>query len=218
MKLTRNIHAEVKLLLPWLVNDSLEDRERIKVQAHLMDCQECQVERDRLQTMQETLIEDVPESSFQTPFRDLLSRIEVSERNKQALRLVPRQVPRMGFEWKGLLTAGSGVPALVTIALLVVSAVYMQVPSRDDRNFHTLTEGMSHPGIEHRVRVSFESDASVEQVREVLVDIGANIIDGPNEDGAYLVDLVVPASLTDNEFIVRLAQRDGIRKAVYYLE
>lgn len=218
MKLRRNIHAEVKLLLPWLINDSLEDRERSKVQTHLMDCQECQVERDRLQTMQETLTEDVPESSFQTPFRDLLSRIEVSERNKQALRLVPHRVSREGLDWKGLLAAVSGVPALVTIALLVVFAVYIQVPARDDPNFHTLTEGLSRPGIEHRVQVSFESDAGIEQVREVLVGIGANIIDGPNEDGTYLVDLVVPASLTDNEFIVRLAERDGIKKAVYYLD
>ena len=44
----KSVHEEVFKLLPWFTNESLEEKERDLVMAHLRECLECRKERDQL--------------------------------------------------------------------------------------------------------------------------------------------------------------------------
>ena len=87
MKVSETQHEEILELLPWLVNETLEGKERLKVLNHLSHCPECQLERDRLQELGAFVeVESDEISAYQPAYNRLLSKINAAEAERQHFR------------------------------------------------------------------------------------------------------------------------------------
>ena len=78
-------HQEILKLLPWLVNDTLTGKERLRVLNHLNECSECQRERDKLQRLADMVANDSePVSDYKPAFNRLLTQVDELELERQS--------------------------------------------------------------------------------------------------------------------------------------
>jgi hypothetical protein len=65
-----------------------------------------------------------------------------------------------------------------------------------------------------RIRVTFESTATEEQIRSLLQGVRGRVIDGPAQDGAYVIELLAADEATKKKKLETLrGQRTVIRSA-----
>jgi len=76
--------------------------------------------------------------------------------------------------------------------------------------------GMNEPdGILHRVYLTFDQPVQAETIRAALIDTRSRIVSGPDQVGTYTVNIRVPPSVTDVEFLESIRQIDGVRYAAF---
>ncbi|MEM7366333.1 MAG: zf-HC2 domain-containing protein, partial [Pseudomonadota bacterium] len=178
MKLGRNhqrLHDEVQRLLPWLVNDSLAEKETDVVLAHLRECAECREARDQLQRMMAELDEVTPEvQDYRPSFLRLIQRIERDDSQRASPVNAGSTSPR-------------GVFALVASLVVAIGAgVWLSNVPSDDDAFVTLTDPAVLNTDKTNIRLLFSDDIEQSRMRQILVSMNANIISGPEPSG-YLV-------------------------------
>jgi hypothetical protein len=190
----RLTHKEAFELLPWYVNETLEEDERRDVRAHLGNCLVCRRELAFLERLDEAVAAS-PDFDFapQRGFSALMQRIDVAE------------APLARRWWGGLM---SGLRALRVAHPVLRSALVVQaamillggflllripLPDRAPR-FETLTEASTPVATEPgsaRLRVVFAPEVEMSDVQALLQSGGARIVDGHSSVGAFAVD--VPA-------------------------
>ena len=148
-------HDEVNQLLPWLVNDSLTERERQQVLLHVRDCRACQRERDRLQEMEALFAEDdQPLKDYHFAFRKLQRRIEAAEQAE--IETPYARQPR----WQAWAVAAS---VLVLVGTILLPFNEQVLP--DSQTFRTLTSPAAkllqgdQRNVEIRLRMTDEGEA-----------------------------------------------------------
>lgn len=201
-------HKETRELLPWYVNDTLEGSDMDLVLRHLADCKDCQEERDRLYELQ-TLVR---EESFDAPGYELslkrtIKRIEESERNKESTREVEFK-PSM----RRLVPVGIAASVL---SLLVAGAAWINVDRSIPAEYETLSTDQLSSGAPHQMELGFHNPIPAMTMRKALIETNSNIISGPDENGNYLVEVVVPNTMTDIEYLARIREIDGVVHARY---
>jgi hypothetical protein len=184
-------HMEITALIPWYVNDSIGERERQRVEAHLLVCTHCRddlaLERSVYQGMTaETAVEYMPAASL----KRLQARLDGidSAASVDVPADVPAEAPaensrRRSMPWQGLMAASVAVMA-VALSLLAADR-WMQFRAHTAApNYYTVTT--SAPRAPNEViRAVFSPTVTLVEVQTMLDEAQLRIISGPTEAGVY---------------------------------
>jgi hypothetical protein len=202
-----DVHQKVQALLPWYVRASLEPEELGHVEAHLAECPRCQAdlawEREVLSACSSPDLEAVGDAG--RGFALLRERIAGSEKPP---RRRPGFMARLKLRWHeappwarlGLL--GQCVLVLSFGGLILAA----QSPEHRFRALGTpMPVSTSADG--GNLIVRFRPDATEQEMRRVLRESKARLVNGPTATDAYV--LAVPAGL-EKQAVSRLRQEASV--------
>lgn len=194
--------SEAEALLPWYAAGTLSEAERALVERALA---EDPALRDELAVLRD-LGETVRESSdrIAAPAGDVdrvLGRIELAERTAKIEREMRGSLMERIVEGLRLAFAPPMARALATAAALaiVVQTVVIVglVSDQNGGGYQMATAPAVEQVLGKRLIVSFSEAASVAAVNDLLQDLGARVVDGPNADGIYVIELTNPGADLD---------------------
>jgi anti-sigma factor RsiW len=195
-----NPHLETERLIPWYVTGQLDPDDRLQVEVHLAECEECRAELT-LERKLGTEIARLPIDAgmdWETFSSGLDTAPCQPEARGRLLPLVRRAIARPGRSgW--FLTAQAALVA--TVAVLVVP-VLKPAPAP----YHTL--GSAPPPATGNAIVIFRPDTSEQELRQTLNANGARLVDGPTAADAYVLHL--PAERRDAVLVRLRADHDVV--------
>jgi anti-sigma factor RsiW len=217
-------HEDAVLLLPWYVTGRLSDLDALRMQRHLAECESCNAEATAEQTLRASIggapvVRYAPQASL----AKLLERIDAQERKKAAWRarlswMVPRWplAPRRSARaWMRTLAIAAGVQATAIIVLFGVVSwfAFRSAPPADYRTLTAMEVGSSANAA--AVRVVFDESLRVTDMQSLLRSIGARIVSGPTQVGAYTihVDAEDPSAKSAAQIAHWLRAQPGVRFA-----
>ncbi len=179
-------HHEVWSLLPWHVNGALKGPELALVQEHLQFCITCRKEL----VVQRRLAKAVRNSSVigrspQVAFARLRKRIARREtrwwRRCQSLCLAG---------WARLSDVVLARRAALALSLLLLIGLVFPpwqwlASVNNEPKYHTLADSDLSAARKNDIRVVFAETVEQEQIRQLLLAVRAQIIEGPSSVGAY---------------------------------
>lgn len=232
----RKDHEETLKLLPWYVNDTLAGKELEAVLRHLADCRDCQAERDRLYQLQQMVQEtETPPADHTLSYQRVMKRINAAEQNRDSTSDVylPRRrswVPAgLAASVLSLVVAGSAYLSMVGLN----TGTKLNVPTTDvaasdtatgiDDEYQTLSSDalmVSTPGEGRmrRIELGFVSPIPAATLRQALIETNSNIVSGPDSNGKYLVEVMVPGQVTAADFLSGLQGIEGVQAAQFVNE
>lgn len=202
------IHADVQVLLPWLINDTLGDRERKKVLRHLRECRECRQERDRLQHLEQEILSaaEAEWPDYRFPYRKLMARIDAAERQDDV------QEPNRGGSFRRSWFSMMGAAATLVLGVLFVASTQQPSVETDDQDFQGLTVPSTEvDGVERRMALTFEEGVPSSTVRAALIEARSKLIRGPDETGTYVVEVRAARDMSDAEVIESIRAIQGVK-------
>jgi anti-sigma-K factor RskA len=169
IKFEGSVHAEADRLLPWYVNGTLEESERLQLEQHLAECVQCQREVAWLRTLQEHFAEQAQKDAKSSTGRRPRRRAET----RGSAWPVSSAWKRRG-RWLAWVAA---MQAVVILALGVIvfqqRAPYRTLSAPEDKGSLLV--------------VAFDPRTSEAQMRQLVRDQNARIVGGPTEGGAYVL-------------------------------
>lgn len=206
MSALRLTHQQCWELLPWLVNGSLEATEARRVEGHLEGCAICREEERACRELAGLL----HEGATHDPERGL-ARIDarLDDEPPAPRPPAPPRRPPPHRPLRQLLVATPrpvrAVLAAQMAALLVLAALAGwsglgvasgSNPAGGEVTFRTLSdpppaaaERVEATAAAARLRLVFAEDAALSDVRWLLIETGARLVDGPSPFGVYTVEL-----------------------------
>jgi hypothetical protein len=168
-------HKRTLELIPWYVNGSLPDGERLKIERHLRTCVPCRsalVDEQRLRGLirEQAAIPHGPEHGV----ADLLHRIDGHGPVRSRLR----------FASPFVYAAAAGL-ALVVAFLLV--RPFTEMAGQPDGEFSTLTNASDSAA--DRIDIVFDENLGPAEISVFIESLGGRLEAGPSELGRYTVSL-----------------------------
>jgi hypothetical protein len=202
-------HHEVSALLPWYVNETLEERERQRVEAHVGVCANC---REDLTAQQRicAAIEAQPALDYMpvASLKRLQARLDAQAESGSTFALPPPQ-PTHRLPWRGWMAASIAVMA-VAVALLAADR-WAQVEGRlTQPSYRTVTNSAPRPQGEV-IRAVFSPTITLVELQTILDEAQLRIISGPTEAGVY--SLASNSTLTVRASLALLRQHSTVRFA-----
>jgi len=185
-------HGEAIELLPWLVNDSLDNAERDSVLEHARSCVICRREMADLESLRNSVSHAAGLTA--TPALDMRrinARIDAWENRDQALMSRLREL--IGSPWRVAFAAQT--------VLLIVLGTALLWPDRDGARFTTLTAPEKLPD-GYYVRVVFDPDLGAGELSRLLGQMNLTVIAGPSERGVYTLSIPGRVSATERDAVV----------------
>ena len=171
-------HKVADALLPWFANGTLEGEERAFVERHLRECPRCRQEVDWLRKLYAACV--AGEASPDTPavFRKLRRRLEAPRSRFRSLSLHRASWTRWAM----------GAQLALIVAL---SALWVYDTEREPayRTLGALPVVAPPAGA---LVVVFDPSTSEAEMRRVMREADARVVDGPTRSNAYV--LAVPAA------------------------
>ena len=179
---------EVSTLIPWLVNGTIGERERQRVDAHVLECQKCRndLAQDRrlYQNMTaETPVEYMPAASLKL-LQIRLDGLDAAPRVDESADALSVVKPgRRSMPWQGLMAASIAVMALA-LSLLAADR-WMEFRTHAAKpNYYTVTTPSLHaPG--EVIRAVFSPTITLVELQDILDEAQLRIVAGPTEAGVY---------------------------------
>ena len=171
-------HEQTSKLLPWYVNDTLDEAEAAMVDAHLAECSTCRAEAGQERALR----------------RDVASLALDSDHGWAAMRqklaaAETRPAVRPAF-WHRRVRLGWAVAGQLAAAAIAAIVLVSLEPAKPDGSYRALgTAPVAAPG---NAIVLFGPRTSAAQIRDTLAAADARVTDGPLASGGYL--LRVPAA------------------------
>jgi hypothetical protein len=194
-------HDAVSELLPWYVNDTLDEAERQFVHEHVGTCKDCRDNVELLSQVQRAVRTESPAPLVPAPRTEaLLAALEARE---------PGHVVRNRWQW---LAAASVVAVIgVTSLLIWQRGDDINSPTR----FETVTSPAAIESINYVVELRFVDGTGVQARDALFTEINANETASPVSDGVYRVTLGLgPLSLTELErYVQEIESRPEISTA-----
>jgi anti-sigma factor RsiW len=187
LDLTRSPHQAAFELLPWLVNGTLDDVERAQVEQHLQTCAACRRERDWLTQLAGACVSgeilvDADRALARIAERlrpdDAAGSVREGGANAKARGLLGWLLGPRAAWLKFAAVMQLGVIVALGWALLVREPAYrtlgaVPAPERASGN----------------VIVVFDPATPEGEVRRILRDAGARVVDGPTATSGYVLDV-----------------------------
>lgn len=179
-------HDRIVELLPWLVNGTLEGAEEAEVRRHLSDCATCREQLERLEELAATVREAPHPEVDPVPALDSMRQRLEQEGEAAASGARLRSSPLV--RWVVLAQAAA---LFLALGLLFVQRTATPWPPT---SFRTLAETPTAVAAEGtRARVLFAESSTESEIRRLLHEVGARMVDGPSGMGLYTVELEVEA-------------------------
>ena len=196
-----HVHPTVALL-PRYANGTLSAADRATVSAHLQECPSCRTELDELvrvgnQIKQAMSAGPMPSTGLaQTVFsrvRQEAQRGQEEVRRTSPVMTEPSTLIADIDRWLRNLFVPQWVPTLVATLLVAQLGVLLWTVSQPsppiDVGGSITSRGLGSPT---RLSVEFQPTASMQQIQTLLQDMRGRVVDGPNSEGVYIME--IPAS------------------------
>jgi len=174
-------HKVVDTLLPWFVNGTLDADEHALVERHLVECARCRQEIEWLRGLHAALVAGEAGQAGSGAFRKLRRRLATPRRRGSG---VARGLLRGPWtHW----VIGAQLVLLATLGTVTFQTVF-QDPDRTAR-YRTL--GATDAATQARgiLVVVFDPGTPEAELRRVLREAGARVVDGPTASNAYVLDV-----------------------------
>lgn len=215
-------HDEIWALLPWYVNGSLEDDERVRVKAHVMVCLTCRKELAAQENLALALNhEPAVDLSVKPSFDRLMTRIREEEKPAKSAR---RSSFGFDLSWterldrwvRGLNPQRLSLAMACLAAAVALPLLWQPDHQADSPAFHTVANAGSFDAYTRRdLKILFAPGAVQEDIDRVLGSIHGNVLEGPSDRGLYTVRVEDEAyAKSGAEFLQRLRAD----KAVAFVE
>jgi hypothetical protein len=177
-----SVHDEVQRLLPWFVVDTLTGSELELVNQHLNVCDECQADFTWQCKLQATPPAVDANVDVDRAYSNILQQLDEASRkvNRPNLARLPDHAPARIRRWMQWVLA-------VQFAAIAGFAILVATPYGNVAAYRALGASPNSSG---NVVVVFRPETSERELRRILHDAGARIVDGPTVTDAYL--LAVP--------------------------
>jgi anti-sigma factor RsiW len=181
-------HEELTVLIPWYVNGSIGEDERLRLDAHLVACANC---RDALAQERyvyrgvntEPCVEYMPAASL----KRLQARLDGADASARVD--APPELPvtgkpgRRSIPWQGLTAASIAVMA--GAVTLLAADRWMQFHAQASApKYYTVTSAVPRPPGEV-IRAVFSPTVTLIELQAILDAAQLRIISGPTEAGVY---------------------------------
>ena len=168
-------HERASLNLPWYVNGTLNQVEHDQVRAHLAHCLVCRREHAALETLDNALATRIREPRAEAALARIHARFEDKTTQRRlfpwaaaaALVIVAGLAGFVGIN-TGLVGGGTGNHGYLTLGARSIDAPDVPLVT---------------------ARIVFGHGVTERQLRELLLDADAELIDGPTPRGAYTIAL-----------------------------
>jgi anti-sigma factor RsiW len=180
LPLRASTHRVVDAMLPWYVNGTLDPDERDMVQRHVDECLQCRSEVEWLRELHAACVACVGQDRDAPALTGLRRRLE--ERPAAQARPVRGVWAALPLGWRA---------AAVAQFCVIGALAWLAFAGHDTAaGYRTLgaPDGMMTSG---NVVVVFAAQTPEAEMRRVLNDAGARIVDGPTSTNGYV--LAVPA-------------------------
>lgn len=201
-------HRELCALLPWYVNETLEERDRGRVEAHLEICATCRDDLDAQQRIcaaikAQSAVDYMPVASL----KRLQARLDAQA--ETAPTPAPREQPTHRMPWRGWMAASIAVMA-VAVALFAADR-WAQVEARlSQPKYRTVTTAAPRPEGEV-IRAVFSPTITLVELQSILDEAQLRIVSGPTEAGVY--SLASNSTLPVRESLAMLRRHSTVRFA-----
>ncbi len=182
LQLDQAAHKVADVLLPWFVNGTLEGDELAFVQQHVSRCGRCQREVEWLRGLHAACIAGEQAAGAMPALRNLRRRLEEPPRGRGSL-VALRQLWTRAQPWSRWVIAAE-------LAMIVVLGAWMLPAADSPALYRTLGAGPASVPTGSIV-VVFDPTTPEADLRRILREAGARIVDGPTQANAYVLD--VPA-------------------------
>ena len=193
-------HQAAWELLPWYVNNTLQDPDRKTVARHISECQICEEEAARCRTIADAVRGS--EVAAWTPSSERVARMmaridaqSVANRSSrrfnihewfEKIRLVLQESPS-SVRW-----TLAGQTAVIVVLAAAIVLQFSVAPSLVYRTLSDPGAGLER-GRTH-IQVIFADDMTEREVRTLLNDVGAGIVAGPTPMGVYTLAIAGDSS------------------------
>jgi anti-sigma factor RsiW len=202
-------HHEVSALLPWYVNETLEEADRQRVAAHLGNCTICREDLAAQQRICEAIeaqpaIDYMPVASL----KRLQARLD-AQAESAAAPAPPQEQERATnrMPWRGWMAASI---AAMAVAVALFAADRWVLEARLQPNYHTVTSSAPRPQGEV-IRAVFAPTITLVELQTILDEAQLRIVSGPTEAGVY--SLASNSTLTVHASLALLRQHSTVRFA-----
>jgi anti-sigma factor RsiW len=204
-------HQEVSALIPWYVNSRLSASERLKVDAHIVDCAACRADVLVEQQIFEAIkgaptVEYMPAASL----KRLQARLDALQSVEPAADAAPVVKIRSGRFPKRALMAASVAVVAITISLLLADRWVQFRAQQAAPNYRTVTSATPHARDEV-IRAVFAPTITLVELQAILDEADLRIVSGPTEAGVY--SLAAKSSRPVRSSLTLLRQHPTVRFA-----
>jgi len=196
-------HQEIIELLPWYANQTLEDDERKLVEMHLADCRDCAKEVESLKAMRKTIVEVGDSGPALSPFalNRALAEIEDYERTRtttaKAASVATRE--KKGFWakwWQPTPVFARALIAAQIVLLLALGSVSVYQYGHPNVIYRTSSGGAMDDKASTRITVGFNDGATEQEIRQTILGIEGQIVEGPSALGLYTIQVAISRERT----------------------
>jgi len=210
-------HSEINELLPWYANATLREEERQIVEGHLANCRECTRELETLSMMQQAIVDinNAVKPSARLTFERALDKVEEYETAKPGTdRANVRASLRdwIGNFFSGWWTSTPLLPrAIIAVqALLLIGLAGSIFYGQHKEKIYTTSSASSGDRSNTRIVVSFDANASEQQMRQAISAVHGKIINGPSALDLYTIQVPIPPERSaEIQQVLKTLQQNG---------
>lgn len=181
----------VAAVLPWYLSGTLRAVECAEVVEHLQHCPECRAELDsllELTAVLQTVYQAMPYPSQQVRKAVMaLTRPVAAAGSIHAPLHQPRSAGDRFADAIRYWFQPKWAPTVVVAVLAVQAGLLVWSLPRDSEEPQVMTRSLTPAAL--RVNVTFNPQATEQDIRSLLHSLGAGVVAGPTPEGAYLVEI-----------------------------
>jgi len=203
---TASVHRHTWDLIPWIVNGSAAEAERLAAQAHLESCADCRQELEFQRQLQAAMaVQSTAEIDMRDSWQRLRSRLDAAARPESAPG-GPQRARGAGRSWMPWLAAAMVVQALGLGALGAAwwsrPLPVASSPAGSAGAYRTLSAPQAAPPAA-TIRVVFAPDVTVAQLQAMLAAARLQVRAGPSEVGVWTLGPAADSSQAATEAVLR---------------
>lgn len=183
-----HVHPEAALL-PWFVKGTLGAAETQQVTRHLEACAACRSELDEVSTVTTaltTIYAGQPGPSPKTA-RSVFDAVAQDASPRRGTRASREPLMDRIDQWFRSLLLPRWVPTLAATILVAQIGLLVWTTMPSTHPDQVTTRSLGQPTA--RLNVFFHAAATEEQIRSLLQSIHGRIVDGPDPEGLYKIDV-----------------------------
>ena len=189
---------DIELLIPWYLNETLEEEEKRKVEKYL---EQNPASKDEIivfnliksaVTKTDSIISEEISSKFMKMEESIMERISSTSKVKIAPKAkedksLDTLSNFLEFRFQPMNPLPLAALLLIQFAIIIGLATKLYIEKPD--KYTTLSGTESGETIVPKIMIAFNENATEKQIRDTILDINAKIISGPNTSGIYILGI-----------------------------